>query len=145
MSITKQPGSDAIDVINRVSALIKAEAEKNDWPKNLRYAVVVDESININAQLSNVANNGLQAMLAVFVILFFSLTWREALVAGLAIPVAFGAGLIMIALLGYSLNQIASFSPPCSLIRSIRVFFILVPGLGSTYRDNGIAMNNATT
>lgn len=129
ISITKRAGEDTIEIINGAKELLGKSNESEYWPSTVDSAVVVDESENISADLQNVIWNGWQAMLAVFIILFFSLTWREALVAGLAIPVSFAGGLILIALLGYSLNQIVIIGMVIALGLLVDVFILMMEGM----------------
>jgi len=129
VSLTKRAGSDTIDMINRARKILEDQRASSQWPDSIEYAVVVDESENILRDLMGVFNNGWQAMLAVFIILFFSLTWREALVAGLAIPVAFAGGLIVIAMLGYTLNQIVIIGMVIALGLLVDVFILMMEGM----------------
>lgn len=127
--LTKRAGADTIDVINRAKALFATARASQAWPDGVAYTVVVDESEEINADLLNVFKNGWQAMLAVFLVLLVSLTWREALVAGLAVPVTFAGALIIIATLGYSLNQIVIIGMVIALGLLVDVFILMMEGM----------------
>ncbi|MFT4639956.1 MAG: multidrug efflux pump subunit AcrB [Verrucomicrobiales bacterium] len=127
IAITKQSGSDTIKVVEQVRKRLKNASA--DWPPRVRYDVVYDSSIDIWANLKSVFTNGWQAMLAVFVILLISLTWREALIAGLAIPLAFGAALIIVAALGYSLNQIVIVGMVLALGLLVDDFILVMEGM----------------
>lgn len=129
LSLTKRAGADTIDIVNQAHKILSDHKASASWPQNIEYAVVVDESENILRDLKNVFNNGWQTMLAVFIILFFSLTWREALIAGLAIPVAFAGGLIIISMLGYSLNQIVIIGMVIALGLLVDVFILMMEGM----------------
>ncbi|WP_062270521.1 efflux RND transporter permease subunit [Endozoicomonas arenosclerae] len=129
VSLIKRAGGDTIDIIQLAQKVLDEQKASTNWPESIDYAVVVDESENILRDLKNVFNNGWQAMLAVFVILFFSLTWREALVAGLAIPIAFAGGLIVIALMGYTLNQIVIIGMVIALGLLVDVFILMMEGM----------------
>ncbi len=129
LSITKSAGEDAIDIIESAKQTLADARESTNWLDGIEYAVVVDESENILGDLKNIFNSGWQSMLVVFMVLVISLTWREALVAGLAIPVAFAGGLIMIAALGYSLNQIVIVGMVIALGLLVDVFILMMEGM----------------
>lgn len=129
ITITKRPGADAVKTITAIKELLRRETAKASWPSPLQYTIVHDESIFINEDLTNIFNNGWQAMLAVFVILLISLTWREALVAGLAIPVAFATGLLIVAALGYSLNSIVIVGMVLALGLLVDDFILMMEGM----------------
>ena len=87
VGVVKVPGQDSIEVINNVIAVIDEIKQNPDiWPYRMEYEIIADESEIIWEQLGNLFVNALQAMAAVFVILFIALSWREALIAGLSIP-----------------------------------------------------------
>nr|WP_255731905.1 efflux RND transporter permease subunit [Ruegeria sp. Ofav3-42] len=129
LSLTKQPGADAINVITQAKELLADRRARETWPEGIEYYVVTDNSVTINTNLTNVFNNGWQAMLAVFVILFFSLTWREALVAGLAIPITFAGTLIVLALFGFTLNQMVIIGMVIALGLLVDVFILMMEGM----------------
>ncbi|MEO1596496.1 MAG: efflux RND transporter permease subunit [Pseudomonadota bacterium] len=129
ISVTKQPGADAIAVVDQIKDLITRERGLTTWPADLEYAVVVDAASDIKADLSSVFVNGLQAMIAVFIVLFVSLTWREALVAGLAIPVAFSGAMMALAFLGHSINQLVIVGMVIALGLLVDVFILMMEGM----------------
>lgn len=129
ITLTKRPGTDAIKTIEAVKQLIAEKQQSAVWPESLETTIVADESKYIWADLKNIFDNGWQAMLAVFIILFVSLTWREALVAGLAIPITFAGALIIVMLLGYSLNQIVIIGMVLALGLLVDDFILMMEGM----------------
>ncbi|WP_133407174.1 efflux RND transporter permease subunit [Parashewanella tropica] len=129
VSITKQPGTDAIEIIDNTKQVLDDLKASPEWPKGVDASIVVDESTNIHRDLMNVFNNGWQSVIAVFVVLLISLTWREALIAGLAIPISFAGGLIIIAGFGYSLNQIVIIGMVIALGLLVDVFIMMMEGM----------------
>lgn len=129
ISVTKRGGADAIRVIRGLKAAIETAQAEARWPHGLEVSIVTDNAKVIRADLRNILNNGWQAMLAVFVILLVALTWREALVAGIAIPVTFAASLGVIYLLGYSLNQIVIIGMVLALGLLVDDFILVMEGM----------------
>lgn len=129
ITLTKRPGADAIETIERVKALLERERLGAAWPPTLESSIVFDESTYIVQDLKNVLTSGWQAMLAVFAILLISLTWREALVAGLAIPITFAGALIVVFALGYSLNQLVIIGMVLALGLLVDDFILVMEGM----------------
>lgn len=137
ISITKRPGSDTLKTIDAIKAELSRSASAYDWPSALQYQVISDQSIQIWDSLSNVFNNGWQAMIAVFIILLVALTWREAIVAGLAIPITFAGALGIIWLLGYTLNQIVIIGLVLALGLLVDVFILMMEGMHENIFNKG--------
>ena len=82
VSVKKSPGADVVSLIDRVKAEMATIRGGREWPVGLEYRVTQDESEQVWTSLIDVFNNGWQAMLAVFIILFLLLSWREGVIAG---------------------------------------------------------------
>jgi len=129
MSVRKSPGADTINLVDTLRAsLAQMEAEGN-WPAGLHYTITQDEAIQIWDSLSEVFVSALQTMLVVFTILLLTIAWREAVVAGLSVPVTFAGVLLIILLMGYSLNELVLIGMVIALVMIIDVFIILMEGL----------------
>ena len=129
ITLTKRPGTDAIKTIEAVKALLAEKTASAAWPPTLETNIAFDESEYIVRDLKSVFNNGWQAMLAVFVILLVSLTWREALIAGLAIPITFAGALIIVFAVGYSLNQLVIIGMVLALGLLVDDFILMMEGM----------------
>ncbi|MET1756818.1 efflux RND transporter permease subunit [Novosphingobium sp. RD2P27] len=129
LSIKKTPGADTIEIVDLVSSEMQAMRDGTNWPAGVRYAITQNEAETIWDALIGVFNNGWQAMLAVFVILLLVLTWREGLIAGLAIPVTFAGVLLVIMLLGYTLNELVIIGMVLALGLLVDVFILMMEGL----------------
>jgi len=144
ISVTRQSGADAIEVIERAREALAARVGRDDWPEGASLHVVTDESKDIIDNLSNVAVSGGQAMLAVFLVLFVSLTWREALMAGLAIPVTFGGALIVLFATGSTLNEMVIIGMVIALGLLVDVFILMLEGLHDAIYVRGRNFRQAT-
>ncbi len=129
ITLTKRPGADAIETIEAVKALLQNKQAGAAWPPTLRSDIVYDESRYILQDLKNVFTNGWQAMLAVFGVLLISLTWREALVAGLAVPITFAGALIIVFAVGFSLNQLVIIGMVLALGLLVDDFILMMEGM----------------
>ncbi len=129
LSVKKTPGADTIEVVDLVISELEAMHDGSNWPSGVEYAVTQNEADTIWEALIGVFNNGWQAMLAVFVILLLVLTWREGLIAGLAVPVTFAGVLLVILLLGYSLNELVIIGMVLALGLLVDVFILMMEGM----------------
>ena len=106
-----------------------ATQEPDIWPFGMEYEVLTDDSITIMDDLLSLVSNVLQASLCVFAILLFALTWREALIAGLAIPVTFAGAIFVLWLGGYTLNSMVMIGMILALGLLVDVFILMLEGL----------------
>ncbi len=129
VSVMKVPGVDTLKTIESIKDLLDEEAKSPNLPYGLKHQITSDQSEFIWEKLRDVFNNGWQAMLCVFVVLFFMLSWREALVAGLSIPVTFLGALWMVSILGYSLNEMVIIGMVIALGLLVDVFILMMGGM----------------
>ena len=106
-----------------------ARSRQRQLAVGLQYAGNRDQSESINADLSSVANTAWQAMLGVGLILFVILSWREAIIAGLAIPITFMASLAIVWALGNTLNQVVIVGLVLALGLLVDVFILMMEGM----------------
>lgn len=140
----KVPGQDSIEVINSVLETIdEIKQNPNIWPYGMEYRVIADESEIIWEQLGNLFTNALQAMAAVFVILFIALSWREALIAGLSIPLTFLGALAVLWLTGQTLNNMVLIGMVLSLGILVDVFILVMEGMHEAIFVKGMSFNQA--
>ncbi len=130
LEVVKVAGSDTIQVIDDVLADMElAKQDPNLWPHGMEYQVLNNDANTIRADLRNLGSNVLQASLLVFAILFIALTWREALIAGLAIPLTFSGVLFILWMLGYTLNTMVTVGMILALGLLVDVFILMLEGL----------------
>ncbi|MEM9155342.1 MAG: efflux RND transporter permease subunit [Cyanobacteria bacterium P01_F01_bin.33] len=130
LGVVKVAGSDTIQVIE--DALAEMEVARQDptiWPFGMSYEILNNDAISIRDELGNLASNVLQASALVFVVLLVALTWREALLAGLAIPLTFAGVLFVLWMLGYTLNTMVTVGMILALGLLVDVFILMLEGL----------------
>ena len=129
VSVKKSPGADVASLIDRVKAEMTEIEAGRAWPAGLEYRVTQDESAQIWKSLIDVFNNGWQAMLAVFVILFLLLSWREGVIAGLSVPPTFLGALVLIWAVGFTLNELVIIGMVLALGLLVDVFILMMEGM----------------
>ena len=144
VAVKKVPGQDSIAVINNVLARMNSiKQNTSEWPYGMEYRIIADESETIWEQLGNLFTNALQAMAAVFIILFIALSWREAIIAGLSIPLTFLGALAILWLTGQTLNNMVLIGMVLSLGILVDVFILMMEGMHEAIFIQGLSFNQA--
>ena len=144
VDVVRVAGSDTIQVIDDV--LVRMEELTQDpevWPFGMGYEVLTSNADTINDELNNLGSNVLQASLCVFAILFVALTWREALVAGLAIPLTFAGAIFVLWMMGYTLNTMVMVGMILALGLLVDVFILMLEGIHEGMFVEGMTFNGA--
>ena len=144
LEIVKVAGSDTIQVIEDVLADMElARQDPNIWPYGMEYRVLNNDANTIREDLANLGINVLQASLLVFAILFVALTWREALIAGIAIPMTFAGVIFILWVLGYTLNTMVTVGMILALGLLVDVFILMLEGLHDGIFVQGLSFSQA--
>ncbi|MDY3197930.1 MAG: efflux RND transporter permease subunit [Pseudomonadaceae bacterium] len=137
MSVRKTPGADTVNLVATLREALEDMRNQGSWPSGLDYTVTQDEAEQIWDSLSDVFVSALQTMVVVFAILLLTIAWREAIIAGLSVPVTFAGVLLVIWLMGYSLNELVIIGMVIALVMIVDVFIILLEGLHDEIYNGG--------
>jgi hydrophobe/amphiphile efflux-1 (HAE1) family protein len=108
IAVMQRPGSNALDAAGKVRAEMDALATR--FPKGLEYSVIYNPTEFISQSIDAVYHTLAEAvLLVVLVILVFLQNWRAAIIPIIAIPVSLVGTAVMLAALGYSLNNLSLF------------------------------------
>ena len=106
--IFQRPGSNALATSDRLIATMQ-ELSKS-FPPGLRYDIVYNPTEFIAESVHEVTKTIWEAaILVVIVVIVFLQTWRAAIIPIVAIPIALIGTFIVMAALGYSLNNLSLF------------------------------------
>ncbi|MGX5915242.1 efflux RND transporter permease subunit [Aliidiomarina sp. Khilg15.8] len=108
LEISKRTGANIIDTVSKVKALL-AEAE-GMLPADLKVDFIMDESTDVENMLSDLLNNVLTAVVLVLIIIVATMGLRSALMVGLTIPGAFLSAILVLWMIGYTMNIIVLFA-----------------------------------
>lgn len=108
LEVSKRAGSNIIDTIDQVKALI--EQARPLLPEGVQVHYVMDQSEEVQELLTDLLNNVLTAVVLVLIVMLAALGLRSSLLVGLTIPGAFLTGILLIYMLGFTLNIIVLFS-----------------------------------
>jgi multidrug efflux pump len=108
MPIFQRPGSNALDTAKAVRATVAELAEH--FPEDLEYRIIYDPTQFIQQSIDEVQFSLLHAIFfVVLVIVIFLQSWRAAIIPLLAIPISLIGTFAMMAVMGFSLNNLTLF------------------------------------
>lgn len=106
LAIFQSPGSNALDLQRDVKA--KMEELSKRFPPGISYAIHYDTTRFISASMYDVVVTLMEALvLVVLVVFIFLQSWRTTLIPVIAIPVSLVATMVVMHLLGFSLNMLS--------------------------------------
>ena len=106
ISIQKQTGANAVDVINKIKAMLP-EIEAS-LPDDVKITTIVDTSDNIINSINSLLETILITFLVVMLVVFVFLgSWRSTIIIILSIPIALLASLVYLYATGNTLNIIS--------------------------------------
>nr|MBV6628345.1 efflux RND transporter permease subunit [Oceanococcus sp. HetDA_MAG_MS8] len=108
LEVKKRIGENVIDTIAQVRAVV-AQAEQR-WPAGVQASFSQDSSEDIKMMLGDLQNNVLTAVLLVVIVVVGILGVRSAGLVAVAIPGAFLIGILVIAMMGLTINIMVLFS-----------------------------------
>lgn len=144
IDVVKVAGSDTIQVVDDcLEAIAQMKQNPSLWPYGMEYKVITTDKDTILRDLNRLFQNGWQGVLGVFLVLLVALTWREAIIAGLSIPLTFLATLAIVWLLGNSLNKMVQIGMILSLGLLVDVFILMMEGMHEALFTEKLPFNQA--
>ena len=134
LEISKRSGANIIQVVDEVTALVLAE--QATWPSNLNVTITQDNSKQVRTMLTDLANNVAISVILVMIITLALLGVRSASLVAISVPGSFLSGVLLIHMMGYSMNIVVLFG----LIMSVGMLVdgaIVVVELAERNMENG--------
>jgi multidrug efflux pump subunit AcrB len=114
LALAKKKGTNAVDVANNV--LAELDVLKNGFiPDHVWVEVTRNTGDTAQQKVNELLVSLAFAIIAVVILLAFTLGWREALVVALAVPISFSLALFVNFLFGYTINRVTLFALILSL------------------------------
>jgi len=113
LEVHKVSGGNIIKTVDLVWEEINKA--KTDLPQEVVFETIQNSAKQINDDLNNLLINGGETVIIVMLLLLIFLGWREALLAGISIPLTFLITFAVLKPLGYTLNFLSLFSLILSL------------------------------
>ncbi|MEP1487762.1 MAG: efflux RND transporter permease subunit [Algibacter sp.] len=124
LDVKKRAGENMVDAADKISVIVE-NAIANVFPPDLKVTVANDQSSKTIGQVDDLVNNIIFGIILVVTVLMFFLGFKNALFVGFAIPMSMFMSLMILNLLGYTMNTM--------------ILFGLIMGLGMLV-DNGIVV-----
>lgn len=124
LDVKKRAGKNMVAAVEQIRVIVD-KAIKDVFPPDLKVTVTNDQSSVTIGQVDDLVNNIIFGVILVVTVLMFFLGFKNAIFVGFAIPMSMFMSLMILELLGQSLNTM--------------VLFGLIMGLGMLV-DNGIVV-----
>ncbi|MBU2882563.1 efflux RND transporter permease subunit [Psychrosphaera sp. B3R10] len=108
LEIKKRPGENIIETIEKVKDIV--EQGKGLWPEHIEVTYTGDQSKDVRQMLKDLQNNVLSAVILVVIVIIATLGSRSAILVGISIPGSFLTGILVISLMGMTVNMVVLFS-----------------------------------
>lgn len=109
LDVIKRSGENLLAAADKTKAII-AEAQEETFPEDLSIKLFNDLSYQTRSMVSNLENSIISGVILVVLVLLFFLGIRNSMFVGLAIPLSMLMGIMILNLLGYTMNMIVLFS-----------------------------------
>ncbi|MGX5845650.1 efflux RND transporter permease subunit [Mesorhizobium sp. PL10] len=108
IEVKKRIGANLIDTLAKVREV--SDAYVKSMPEGMNITYTQDKSVFVNQLLGDLQNHVMIAVILVFIVILYALSGRASLLIGLAIPSSFLIGILLLAMMGYTINMIVLFS-----------------------------------
>jgi len=143
LSITKKSGENILSASENIINGIERMKEEGRIPKNLEVIVTDDMTTYIVDTISNLENSIILGMILVTFILFLFLGFRNALFAGLAIPLSMFLSFIVLQQSGTTLNSMVLYALILALGMLVDNAIVVVENVYRLY-SSGYSLLSAT-
>jgi len=109
LDVIKRGGENLLSASDQIKEIIK-KAQATKFPNELKVSVFNDQSINTRDQVANLQNSIIAGVILVVLVLLFFLGLRNAMFVGVAIPLSMLMGILILNIMGITLNVIVLFS-----------------------------------
>jgi HAE1 family hydrophobic/amphiphilic exporter-1 len=106
ISIYQTPGSNALEVANKVRATMARL--KQNFPEDVDYSISLDTTKAVTAGIDEILHTLFEAVILVILVVFIFLqSWRATLIPILTVPVALVATFAVFPMLGFGINTLS--------------------------------------
>ncbi|BDS14798.1 efflux RND transporter permease subunit [Aureispira anguillae] len=109
LDVIKRAGENLLSASDQIKEIVE-KAKANKFPDELKVTIFNDQSINTRDQVANLQNSIISGVILVVLVLLFFLGLRNAMFVGLAIPLSMLMGILILNIMGITLNVIVLFS-----------------------------------
>jgi len=140
MSVVKSgEGGNILSIVDKAREEID-KAKGSILPGNVQVEIVNDQAESIGNDIRNLADNGLQTMAIIIVLLVLFVGWREALLSAISVPLTFLISFTVLDWAGYTMNFLTLFALVLSLGILVDSFIVITEGVNRKIRQGAEAM-----
>jgi multidrug efflux pump len=143
LSVTKKSGENILNASDNVRKTIEELKSDGSLPGNLDVIVTDDSSVYIRDEIQNLENSIIIGVILVVFVLYLFLGFRNALFAGLAIPLSMFMSFIILDQRGTTLNNMVLYSLILALGMLVDNAIVVVENVYRLY-SSGYSLINAT-
>lgn len=132
-AVFKKTGGDIVDITKKVRE--KLTELQSDILVNEEVLINYDTGEFVRDDLTTLSVTGLQTVLLVMIVLFLTLGWRDALIAGSAIPMSFLIAFIFLKSSGNTINFVSLFSLILAVGILVDSAIVLTEGIHTNIRS----------
>ncbi|MCB0705437.1 MAG: efflux RND transporter permease subunit [Saprospiraceae bacterium] len=141
LDVIKGSGENLLAAADKIKEII-AIAQKDVLPKDLEISLFNDQSVQTRLMVSNLENSIISGVILVVLVLLFFLGLRNSMFVGIAIPLSMLMGILILNLIGYTLNMVVLFSLILALGMLVDNAIVVVENV-YRYLQNGYSAKDA--
>ena len=142
IAVSQAAGSNAIETVNRVKALLAEKAAV--MPEGMRGFVALDTTTSVRDSITEIAHTLFEAMVLVALVVFVFLQgWRATLIPLIAVPVSLVTTFIFFPMLGFTLNTICLLGMVLAIGLVVDDAIVVVEAV-EAHMENGMTPRQAT-
>ncbi|MBU1203029.1 efflux RND transporter permease subunit [Patescibacteria group bacterium] len=135
LQIYKKTGGNILDIVDSAKAKVNMLSDEKVIPDNVKIEINSDYSSFIRDDLHTLGSSGIQATILIFIIMFIALSFKEAIIALLAIPLSLLITIIALYFSGYTLNSMSLYALVLSLGLLVDAFIVVLEGIFHNIRE----------
>ncbi len=135
ISVFKRSGGDISKIARDVRKKVGELQKEGEILENMEVLVLFDTGELVEEDLIRLSTTGLQTIILVMMVLFISLGWREAILAGLAIPISFLVAFIGLEASGNTINFVSLFSLILAIGILVDSAIVMVEGIHTHMKE----------
>lgn len=109
LDVIKRSGENLLSAADKIKEITDRAQEKR-FPEDLKVSLFNDQSDNTRKQVADLQNSIISGVILVVLVLLFFLGFRNSLFVGLAIPLSMLMGILILNVMGITLNVVVLFS-----------------------------------
>jgi HAE1 family hydrophobic/amphiphilic exporter-1 len=135
ISIQRESGANIIQISDDVKEIL-SDGQGTIYPEDVNIVITNEDSVKVEAALSDVMSNALSGLLLVIVVLFIFIGFKESIIVAFVIPVSLLMSFICMSLMGVTLNTMSMVALILALGMLVDNAIVIMENIDRT-RDQG--------